>query len=113
MNFIEKLAYTSQKNRSLLCVGLDPDPALMPENIGVFEFNKAIIDATVDVVCAYKPNIAFYEAMGNAGQVDLEDLNMLAKIVLSRLASTRPHLGPVPTPTPGFEIPKEDFVIYR
>jgi orotidine-5'-phosphate decarboxylase len=67
MNFTEKLAQISLKNRSLLCVGLDPDPALMPEKIGVFEFNKAIIDVTADLVCAYKPNIAFYEAMGNAG----------------------------------------------
>src|SRR4030043_432473 len=67
MNFIEKLANASRKNHSLLCVGLDPDPALMPEKIGVFEFNKAIIDATADLVCAYKPNIAFYEAMGSAG----------------------------------------------
>jgi orotidine-5'-phosphate decarboxylase len=67
MNFIEKLARASRKNRSLLCVGLDPDPALLPAGIGTFEFNKAIIDATADLVCAYKPNIAFYEAMGNAG----------------------------------------------
>ena len=67
MNFIEKLAHASRKNHSLLCVGLDPDLALMPEKIGVFEFNKAIIDATADLVCAYKPNIAFYEAMGSAG----------------------------------------------
>jgi orotidine-5'-phosphate decarboxylase len=64
MDFIEKLGKISLKNRSLLCVGLDPDPALIPEKIGVFEFNKAIIDATTDFVCAYKPNIAFYEAMG-------------------------------------------------
>jgi orotidine-5'-phosphate decarboxylase len=67
MDFIEKLARISAKNRSLLCVGLDPDPDLMPEKIGVFEFNKAIIDATADVVSAYKPNIAFYEAMGHEG----------------------------------------------
>jgi orotidine-5'-phosphate decarboxylase len=65
MGFIEKLAKISIKNRSLLCIGLDPDPSLMPEKIGVFEFNKAIIDATSDFVCAYKPNIAFYEAMGH------------------------------------------------
>jgi orotidine-5'-phosphate decarboxylase len=65
MSFIDKLAQTSLKNRSLLCVGLDPDPALMPEKIGIYEFNKAIIDATRDLVCAYKPNIAFYEALGN------------------------------------------------
>jgi len=67
MNFIEKLAQTSRKNNSLLCVGLDTDPALIPGKIGVFEFNKAIIDATADLVCAYKPNIAFYEAMGSTG----------------------------------------------
>ncbi len=67
MNFIEKLANAIEKNRSLLCVGLDTDPSLMPDKIGVFEFNKAIIDATADLVCAYKPNIAFYEALGIEG----------------------------------------------
>lgn len=67
MNFIEKLAKASQKNRSLLCVGLDTDPALMPAGMSVLEFNKAIIDATADLVCAYKSNIAFYEAQGNSG----------------------------------------------
>jgi len=68
MNFLEKLAQASKNNRSLLCVGLDPDPALMPEGFtGVFQFNRAIIDATADLVCAYKPNIAFYESMGSEG----------------------------------------------
>jgi len=72
VSFVEKLARASQENRSLLCVGLDPDPAQMPGGIGVFEFNKAIIDATADLVCAYKPNIAFYEALGNEGLDDLK-----------------------------------------
>ena len=67
MNFSEKLAQAVQKNRSLLCIGLDPDPALMPDNMGIFEFNKAIIDATFDLVCAYKPNMAFYEVLGSEG----------------------------------------------
>jgi orotidine-5'-phosphate decarboxylase len=67
MNFLEKLARASKKNRSLLCVGLDSDPAMMPENSDLLSFNKAIIDATADLVCAYKPNIAFYEALGNTG----------------------------------------------
>lgn len=67
MNFIEKLTAASRKNQSLVCVGLDTDPKLMPDGITVFEFNKAIIDATCDLVCAYKPNFAFYEAMGNEG----------------------------------------------
>jgi orotidine-5'-phosphate decarboxylase len=72
VNFLERLARAAQKNRSLLCVGLDPDPALMPDGMGVFEFNKAIIDATADLVCAYKPNIAFYEALGGEGIVALK-----------------------------------------
>ena len=56
----------SRRNHSLLCVGLDPDPAKMPVK-DVFEFNKAIIDATADLVCSYKPNLAFYEALGVRG----------------------------------------------
>jgi len=67
VNFVEKLTKVARKNKSLLCVGLDPDPALIPGKIGIFEFNKAIIDATSDLVCAYKPNFAFYEALGNEG----------------------------------------------
>jgi len=67
MNFIEKLTSAARKNKSLLCVGLDPDPKLMPDKVGIFEFNKAIIDATSDLICAYKPNFAFYEALGNEG----------------------------------------------
>ncbi|MFH1383095.1 MAG: orotidine-5'-phosphate decarboxylase [Chloroflexota bacterium] len=67
MNFVEKLAAAIRKNKSLVCVGLDPDPGLMPEKIGVFDFNRAIIEATADVACAYKPNFAFYEALGTDG----------------------------------------------
>jgi len=67
MDFMEKLITASRKNDSLLCIGLDPDPRLMPDKVGIFEFNKAIIDATADLVCAYKPNFAFYEALGNEG----------------------------------------------
>ncbi|GAI66171.1 unnamed protein product, partial [marine sediment metagenome] len=78
MNFVEKLTNATKKNKSLLCVGLDPDPKLMPDKVGVFEFNKAIIDATADLVCAYKPNIAFYEALGNEG---LDALKQTVKYV--------------------------------
>lgn len=78
MNFVEKLANAAGKNKSLLCVGLDPDPMLMPEKVGVLEFNKAIIDATADLVCAYKPNLAFYEALGNEG---LDALKQTVKYV--------------------------------
>jgi len=67
VNFLEKLTSATEKNDSLLCVGLDPDPELMPAKIDVFKFNKAIIDATSDLVCAYKLNLAFYEALGFSG----------------------------------------------
>ena len=67
MNFVEKLTGAVRKNKSLLCIGLDPDPGLMPDKTGVFEFNKAIIDYTSHLVCAYKPNLAFYEALGTGG----------------------------------------------
>lgn len=67
VNFVEKLINTARKNNSLLCVGLDPDPELMPNKTRVLEFNKAIIDATTDLVCAYKLNLAFYEALGDEG----------------------------------------------
>jgi orotidine-5'-phosphate decarboxylase len=66
MNFIDKLLAASRRNKSLLCVGLDPDPESMPK-LGILEFNKAIIDATADLVCVYKPNLAFYEASGIEG----------------------------------------------
>jgi len=66
MEFIDKLLNASQRNSSWLCIGLDPDPELLP-GVGVLEFNKAIIDATADLVCAYKPNLAFYEALGAEG----------------------------------------------
>jgi uridine monophosphate synthetase len=72
MNFFEKLASLVEQNDSLLCVGLDPDPSRFPspllaERDPIFAFNKDIIDATHDLVCAYKPNSAFYEAEGLAG----------------------------------------------
>ena len=72
MKFTDKLLNISRKNKSLLCIGLDPDPELMPGS-DVLQFNKAIIDATCDLVCAYKPNLAFYEALGTEGLTILEE----------------------------------------
>ena len=66
MKFVDKLLAASRQNKSLLCIGLDPDPELMPK-VSLLEFNKAIVDATADLVCAYKPNLAFYEALGIEG----------------------------------------------
>ena len=69
MKFIEYLQKTADQNNSLLCVGLDPDPDRFPPGLGaspaaILAFNKAIIDATRDLVCAYKPQIAHYAARG-------------------------------------------------
>jgi orotidine-5'-phosphate decarboxylase len=77
MTFLEKLDACVSKNNSLLCVGLDPDMAKLPKHVReaetpYFAFNKAIIDATADLVCAYKPNSAFYEARGAAGIEELK-----------------------------------------
>lgn len=66
MSFREKLARASGANRSLLCVGLDPDPQRVPTK-DVAAFLKTIVEATNDLVCAYKPNVAFYEQYGEAG----------------------------------------------
>jgi len=63
MNFQEKLDRIVKKNNSLVCVGLDQ---------GEFEFNQKIIDQTHDLVCAYKPNFAFYEALGIRGLENLK-----------------------------------------
>ncbi len=77
MNFLYKLQALSIKNNSLVCVGLDSDANKIPQQIkkgdySIFEFNKRIIDSTHDLVCAYKPNSAFYEAFGNKGLVELK-----------------------------------------
>jgi orotidine-5'-phosphate decarboxylase len=63
LTFSAKLADAWSRSGSLLCIGLDPDPARMPID-DVAAFNIAIIEATSDLVCAYKPNVAFYEALG-------------------------------------------------
>ena len=64
--FLAKLNAAVARNNSLVCVGLDPDPALMPID-DVAAFNRAIVEATSDLVCAFKPNLAFYEALGEEG----------------------------------------------
>ena len=70
MTFREKLARAAKANRSLLCVGLDPDPVRIRDG-DVATFLCSIVEATSDLVCAYKPNFAFYEQMGEAGYAAL------------------------------------------
>jgi len=77
MDFKTKLIASWAKNDSLLSVGLDPNMDMLPAHLRsdktpFFTFNKAIIDATADAVCAFKPNSAFYEARGADGIAELK-----------------------------------------
>jgi orotidine-5'-phosphate decarboxylase len=90
MNFKQKLDEAVTKNNSLLCVGLDPDLSKLPKHLTddpqpYFKFNKAIIDATADLVCAFKPNPAFYESRGPAG---IEELDLTCRY----LQDNYPHI---------------------
>lgn len=68
--FTEKLSAANRANNSFLCVGLDPDPERMAHRDTV-SFLRDIVEATKDLVCAYKPNFAFFEAMGTGGMQTL------------------------------------------
>lgn len=77
MDFTHKLSASWAKNNSLLSVGLDPNMDRLPQHLRqaktpFFDFGKAIIDATADLVCAFKPNSAFYESRGAAGVEELK-----------------------------------------
>jgi len=73
--FRGKLCNAIERSRSFLCVGLDPDPARFPDVVrgDVGAFLREVVSATQDLVCAYKPNIAFYEALGERGWRVLKD----------------------------------------
>lgn len=77
MEYLEKLQQAQTRNNSWLCIGLDPDASILRTDVTkwdepVLPFNKAIIDATADLVCAYKPNLGFYLQWGAAGVIALE-----------------------------------------
>lgn len=72
MDFTQKLRHIQHKNESLLCIGLDTDAEKIPRFLRrsrnpQYEFNRLLIEATQDLVCAYKLNLAFYESMGETG----------------------------------------------
>ncbi|HNS51869.1 MAG TPA: orotidine-5'-phosphate decarboxylase [Anaerolineae bacterium] len=67
MGFFERLEDAARRNDSLICVGLDTQPEMLAAGETLLDFNRRIVDATRDLVCAYKPNSAFYEAAGPEG----------------------------------------------
>jgi len=80
MSFADRLARAQQSSGSLLCVGLDPELAKLPRDLGattdrtssadsLYTFNRRVIDATADITAAYKPQIAFYGAVGAEEQL--------------------------------------------
>ena len=88
VNFINKLSAAWTTNDSLLCVGLDPDVARLPVELqheadGIFLFCKAIIDATADLACSFKPQIAYFAALGAERQLEQ---------VCAHVRDTYPHI---------------------
>ena len=81
MDFLSKLRRAQESTGSVVCVGLDPDPARLPTQLrglptdrAVTTFCRAIVDATAATACAYKPNLAFFEALGRPGLDVLADV---------------------------------------
>ena len=75
MTFIDMLRDATAQNNSLLCVGLDPEPTRFPAGMQgdarkIYDFCAAIVDATADLVCAFKPQIAYFAAHGAEDQLE-------------------------------------------
>ena len=88
MRFIDQLNGAWQRNNSLLCVGLDPDIKRFPAELAqqpdaIFSFCKAIIDASADLACAFKPQIAYFAALRAEDQLEA---------ICAYLKSTYPHI---------------------
>ena len=100
-SFIEKLEGAIERNHSLLCIGLDPEATKFqqpnPDKETLLRWSLNIIEQTADVVCCYKPNIAFYEQFGLEGLAALRD--MKAKSALrQRIMVERPVVSRVSRP---------------
>lgn len=93
------LVASIRNKKSYLCVGLDTDITKIPSHLlkekdPIFEFNKYIIDATIDYAVAYKPNLAFYESLGKAGWESLEKtLEWIPKDVFTIADAKRGDIG--------------------
>ena len=95
----EWLLDTIKTKKSFLCIGLDSDinkipKFLLKEEDPIFEFNKAIIDATKDLAIAYKPNTAFYEALGPHGMKSfLKTVNHIPEDIMIIADAKRGDIG--------------------
>jgi orotidine-5'-phosphate decarboxylase len=77
--FADKLAAAVEEKGAPLCVGIDPDPALMPAGVGFTEFCRGIVDAVAPVAAVVKPQTAFFEAQGPDGWAALCDVCAYAR----------------------------------
>jgi len=100
MTFLDKLRNAERQNGSLLCVGLDPEPAKFPEKFEgdtrkIFEFCAAIVDATADLVIAFKPQIAYFAAHRAEDQLEklMEHMRRTAPQVPIILDAKRGDIG--------------------
>lgn len=99
MIFSQKLNAAIESAESLVCVGLDPDPSLFPSSLpkstaSIADFCEAIIESTHDLVCAYKPNLAFFEQAGAAGMDALHKvLKTIPKTIPVILDGKRGDIG--------------------
>jgi len=74
MNFVNKIEHAIAQNNTLLILGLDPNPEMIPQGQNPGDWLQFIIEKTQDKVCAYKPTLGFYQAMGSAGMELLENI---------------------------------------
>ena len=95
MTFLEQLRNAQQQNNSMLCVGLDPLPQRLPAGLGLLDFCIKIVEATADLVCAYKPQIAYFAAQRAEGELEkvIAAIRLIAPNVPVILDAKRGDIG--------------------
>jgi orotidine-5'-phosphate decarboxylase len=105
MTFLDMLGAAERQNHSLLCVGLDPEPAKFPgklqgDDSKIYDFCAAMVDATADLVLAFKPQIAYFAAHRAEGQLErlMEHMRRAAPQVPIILDAKRGDIGSTMAP---------------